>query len=96
MIAAAAAKPDRKPRKRAATLPPDESGRMKLVEVQVLVLVHGWTLDAAVELTAADPVSAAVTVSTRGRGRLPYVPTPQMVADEARRLRRFPIGRGED
>ena len=91
MIAAAAAEPRAK---RSPKPFADNSESLKAVEAAALVLTCGWSFDAAIALTCADPVRAQRRI--KAGGRLPYVPTPQMVADEARRLRRFPIGRGED
>lgn len=63
----------------------DNSESMKAAEVAVLVLQHGWTFDAAVELTHADPERARRRL--RSSSKLPFVPTPAMIQAECRRLR---------
>lgn len=62
----------------------DNTESMKAAEVAVLVLQHGWTFDAAVELTHADPQRARRRL--RSRSKLPFVPTPAMIDAECRKL----------
>lgn len=81
MIAAAVAE-------RPSALKSDNTPSMRAAEMAVAVLVWGWSFEEAHLLIGGDPDRARRRI--RGDGKLPYIPTPDQIAAECRRLRRWP------